>query len=72
MAYIFQKDGTCEWYYLSPVDDHHFRPGKWEFVGNNGQTLQIDKGATKATYRVLELSSDVLRLERLEDASKPE
>ena len=70
MAYIFHADGACEWYYLSPDDDHRFKPGKWEFDRANGQILVIQKQDVKETYRMVELTSDVLRLARVPTASK--
>ena len=70
MAYIFHADGACEWYYLSPDDDHRFKPGNWKLDGANGQVLVIQEEDVKETYRMVELTADVLRLARLPTDSK--
>ena len=62
MQYIFHKDGTCEWLFLSPSDGHEFRPGRWKLEKRDGHILTIDKGGDIERYRVLELTHDVLRL----------
>jgi hypothetical protein len=30
MPFVFAKDGTCKWMFLSPEDAHHFKDGKWK------------------------------------------
>ena len=70
MAYIFHADGACEWYYLSPDDDHRFKPGQWKLDRANGQVLVIQEEDVKETYRMVELTADVLRLARVSTASK--
>ena len=62
MQYIFHKDGTCEWLFLSPNDQHELRPGKWKLEKGNGHILTLDKGGDIERYRILELTHDVLRL----------
>ena len=65
MRYVFNEDGTCQWYYLHPTDRHHMRPGTWEIVGEEGDRVQIldEDGNRVKSFRVLELTQDVLRLE---------
>ena len=62
MQYIFYKSGDCEWYYLAPDDGHNFRPGKWRIDPNDKSVLQIIKGDTTESYRVTELTKDILRI----------
>ena len=62
MQYIFRADGTCDWYYLSPDDDHEFKPGRWRVLSNDPLTLEITKGVAVEEYKVTELTDDVLRL----------
>ena len=62
MQYIFYKDGNCEWYYLAPDDRHHFKPGKWRIDPSDKSVLQIIKGDTTESYRVTELTKDILRI----------
>ena len=61
MQYIFYKNGDCEWYYLSPDDAHHFKPGKWRFDPRKS-ILQIIEGDITASYRMTELTKDMLRI----------
>jgi len=66
MAYKFARDGACEYYYLSPDDDHRFRPCKWEVGTNNGTILKVVANGTTTTYRITELSGKILRLTEIE------
>ena len=61
MQYIFQKNGDCQWYYLSPDDNHHFKPGKWSVDPTDKTLLRIMMNDETAIYRVTELTNDVLR-----------
>ncbi|HBU08300.1 MAG: hypothetical protein A2471_04955 [Omnitrophica WOR_2 bacterium RIFOXYC2_FULL_45_15] len=65
MQYIFYKNGDCEWYYLSPDDAHHFKSGKWRFDPRKS-TLQIIKSDITESYRVTELTKDMLRIAPIE------
>jgi hypothetical protein len=62
MQYIFQKDGDCEWYYLSPDDNHQFKPGKWRFNPKDENILEIVKDGSTESYKIIELSKSVLRI----------
>jgi hypothetical protein len=62
MQYIFYKNGDCEWYYLSPDDAHSFKPGKWKIDSNDKNILQIVKRDSMESYRVIELTKDILRI----------
>lgn len=65
MAYKFARSGGCEFYYLSPDDAHEFRPCTWRLGANDQTLLQITTNGTTTTYRIVELSRTVLRLEAL-------
>lgn len=62
MQYIFRKNGDCDWYYLAPDDNHHFKPGKWRIDPNDRSVLQVIKGATTESYRVTRLTKSLLRM----------
>jgi len=67
MAYKFARNGSCEWYVLSPDDAHHFDACTWSFAGADKTRLQITQaGGAATTFKVVELSGDVLRLEPVE------
>jgi hypothetical protein len=66
MAYKFTRNGACEYYFASPDDDHRFRPCKWEVGANNGTILQVAANGTTTTYRIAELSGNILRLTEIE------
>jgi len=70
MAYKFARNGGCEWYFLSPDDDHHFKPGKWRIDGGDDTLLQITANGTTTAYRIVELSRKLLRLRPLEPNPK--
>jgi hypothetical protein len=61
MAYKFQTEGKCQWYYLSPRDAHHFKNGSWSIDEKDKGLLTI-RSNRKQTYRIVELTKDVLKL----------
>lgn len=61
MQYIFFEDGTCQWYYLSPTDGHHFRDGIWRIDVNEEDVIHIEQDGT-VSYRIVELTEEVLRI----------
>ena len=63
MQYIFERDGTCQWFYLAPTDGHHFRDGRWRVASQEKDVIHIEQGEQTNVYRVLELTQDVLRIE---------
>jgi len=66
MAYRFSPDGNCESMFLHPTDRHGFKPGKWEIDESDKTVLKIiDEGKT-LSFRIVELSKDVLRLAPVE------
>ena len=65
MQYVFYKNGDCQWYYLAPDDAHHFKRGKWRVDPNNKSILHVIKGDTTESYRVIELTKDILRIARI-------
>jgi hypothetical protein len=62
MAYKFSPNGKCEWMFLDPADAHHFKPGKWEIDVTDGTLLKITADGKMDSFRILELSKDLLRL----------
>jgi hypothetical protein len=68
MAYKFSPNGKCEWLFLDPADDHHFKPGKWEIDVTDGTLLKITADGKTDSFRILELSKDLLRLAPVEPA----
>jgi hypothetical protein len=62
MAYKFSPNGKCEWMSLDPADAHHFKPGKWEIDVTDGTLLKITADGKTDSFRILELSKDLLRL----------
>ena len=62
MQYIFYKNGDCEWHYLAPDDGHHFKPGQWRVDPNDKSILQIIKDGATGSYRITELTKNMLRI----------
>ena len=62
MAYKFARDGSCEFYFLSPDDAHHFKACKWTLGANPKPTLQIVGEGTSTSFRIVELTRHVLRV----------
>jgi len=62
MQYIFSSNGDCEWYYLSPDDAHSFKSAKWRIDSNDKSILHIVKRDSMESYRVIELTRDILRI----------
>ena len=63
MKYNFFKNGDCEWYYFSPDDAHRFKPGKWRIDADDKSILNIVKDNKVESYRVIDLTKDLLRIE---------
>jgi len=70
MAYKFTRNGDCEWFYLSPDDNHHFRPGRWMTDAVDKTLLKITANGRTNSYKVVELSKNILHITPLE--SKPD
>ncbi len=68
MAYKFSPNGECEWMFLDPADGHHFKPSKWEIDVTDGTLLKITADMKTDSFRILELSKDLLRLAPVEPA----
>jgi hypothetical protein len=66
MAYKFARNGTCEFYFLSPVDAHEFKACTWKLSTDDGTILQIIGNGMTTSYRIAELSGKILRLTPLE------
>ncbi len=61
MEYIFEKNGNCKWYFLSPDDDHRFKNGKWKINAIDKNLLMITKDGKTESFKIEELSKSVLR-----------
>ena len=65
MQYIFQKSGDCEWYYLSPDDNHRLKPCKWKIDSKDKNILNITKEELIESYKIIELTKDKLRIKEI-------
>lgn len=65
MQYVFERGGSCDWYYLAPTDGHHFRPGTWRLDPNDEAVLHIEQGEQTVSYRIIELTETLLRMKPL-------
>jgi len=66
MAYKFAPSGDCEFYFLSPDDDHRFMACRWSIGASERNILRIAGNGTTISFRIVELSGKVLRLRLLE------
>ncbi len=66
MQYIFEEDGSCEWFYLAPDDGHHFRSGNWRLVAENNEDIIIERDEDLLRYRIIELNEEILRMKLIE------
>lgn len=66
MAYKFAPGGDCEFYFLSPDDNHHFRACKWTVDASDRTILRIIESGKTASFKIVELSRTILRLRPLE------
>jgi|GEM_PF-1909917 len=62
MVYKFALNGACEFLFLAPNDAHHFKPGKWALDANDPTLLSITAEGTTQSFRIVELSKQILRL----------
>ncbi len=62
MQYVFTKDGTCKWMFLSPVDAHQLKDGKWKSDPADANILRIEKGEKVESCKVIELTKELLKL----------
>ena len=63
MAYEFARNGSCESYVLSPDDAHHFDACTFRIAGSDKARLQITQAGVTTTFKIVELSEKLLRLE---------
>jgi hypothetical protein len=66
MAYRFARNGSCEFYFLSPDDEHHFKPCNWTVSASDKMILQISANGKTTSYRIAQLSGQILRLTPME------
>jgi len=66
MAYKFARNGGCERYVLSPDDAHHFEACAWSVSTSDKTLLRITGGGATASFKIVELTGQLLRLEPLE------
>ncbi len=60
--YDFEKDGSLKWLDLASNDAHQLKDGKWKVSAKNSDIIQLIKGDVIESYRVTELTRDVLKL----------
>jgi hypothetical protein len=65
MAYKFAPNGSCEFYFLSPDDDHHFKPCAW-IISDDRMILKITANRKSTSFRIAQLTGKSLRLKPLE------
>jgi hypothetical protein len=65
MAYKFDRNGDCEWLFLSPDDAHHFKSGKWVMDARDQTLLKITANGKTKSYRIAELTESIMRLKPL-------
>jgi hypothetical protein len=65
MAYKFAPNGSCEFYFLSPDDDHHFKPCAWT-ISDDRMILKITANRKSTSFRIAQLTGKSLRLKPLE------
>lgn len=63
MVYTFARNGTCEYYVLSPDDSHQFDACTFSVVKTDKARLQIKEAEATTDFKIVELSEKVLRLE---------
>jgi len=61
MAYKFAPNGSCEFYFLSPDDAHHFKPCSWT-ISADKLILQISANGKSTSFRIAQLNGESLRL----------
>ena len=66
MAYKFARNGSCEAYVLSPDDAHHFDACTFSVAGDGKARIQITQTGSTTSFRLVELSSQRLRMKPLE------
>lgn len=65
MQYVFKRNGTCEWMELAPNDAHTMKPGTWTFDAEHPDVIHIRQAGRTVTYRIIELTAEKLRMEKL-------
>ena len=71
MAYKFASNGDCELLDLHPADRHYFKPAKWTFNATGGESIKILADGKTKSYRIIELTNDILRLAPVALQAKP-
>jgi len=66
MAYKFAPGGDCEFYFLSPDDNHRFRACRWSINASDETIIRIVANGTTVSFGIVELSGKILRLRPLE------
>lgn len=64
-GYIFHADGNLQWLYLSPVDAHHYKPGKWRFDSEKENIIHFDLEGRTESWEIKELTKQLLRISRI-------
>lgn len=68
--YVFSRDGNCEWLVLHPADSHYMEPATWQADSEDRNLISIHNpvGTEVVRFRILELASDLMRIESLKYA----
>ena len=68
MRYELHEDGTCEWLVLDPADAHFMAQGRWVPDPADDAVIRVydSQGVPveEASFRIVELTPDVLRITR--------
>ena len=66
MTYEFGGDGSCRYLWLSPVDAHEMRDGRWDFDVNDPLVVRVfdEEGEQLdgVSFRIVTLTGDLLRV----------
>lgn len=62
MAYKFARHGACEAYFLSPDDNHRFKPCHWTVSPGSPAILRISAEGETTSFRIVRLTEQILRL----------
>lgn len=62
MEYKFFQNGECQWFFLSPDDDHYFKTGNWALDPEEKTLLRITTEGTTVSFNITAISKDILCL----------
>jgi hypothetical protein len=68
MRYVFKENRSCEWHVLHPADAHYMQSGTWGVDHRDNRLVLIydtDGLVENVSFRVVELTAEILRVKRL-------